>query len=142
MLARIFVIPLLALVATADAQQSEPTLLELARLHNGTIRTSDACGPIARLADIVSRANLIVYGTVVAVEPRLSSDGRRVLTDYSVQPFTRVYDDVSRGKSREQMVVFTAGGGTIVVEGLRISDQPEHNGRSVTMNVGDEVILM
>jgi hypothetical protein len=34
--------------------------------------------------------------------------------------------------------VFTAWGGTLVVEGLEIADTVEHNGRSVMLNVGDE----
>jgi hypothetical protein len=42
----------------------------------------------------------------------------------------------------EQTPVFTSVGGNIVVEGLQIADVQKENSRSVTLNVGDEVVVM
>ena len=73
---------------------------------------TDADGPFVRLDDIVSKADVIVYGTVVGVEARLSGDQRHVVTDYQV------------------------------VEGLTISEGVAYNSRRVTLKVGDQVVVM
>jgi len=144
MLAAIFVILLLAVGATAHAQQHppQPTLLELAREHGGIDRIGTACGPAARLEDIVSHVQLIIYGTVVAVDARLSDDGQHILTDHQVQPIMIVYDGRQSAGRVEQTPVFTSVGGSMIVEGLQIADVQKENSRSVMLRVGDEVVVM
>jgi hypothetical protein len=94
------------------------------------------------LEDIVTKAHLIIYGTVVAVEARLSSEGRHILRDHHVQPINIVYDDLTPATGvSQQTPVFTAWGGNLVIEGLQISDIVEHNSRRVAFVVGDEAIL-
>jgi len=144
MLAAIFVIPLLAVAATAHAQQHppQPTLLELAREQGGIDRIGTACGPAARLEDLVSHAQLIIYGTVVAADARFSNDGQHILTEHQVQPIIVPYDGRQSAGKLEQTPVFTSVGGSMIVEGLQITDVQKENSRSVALSVGDEVVVM
>jgi hypothetical protein len=143
MRALIFVLSVLLPATIGDQRRTpEPTLLELAREQGGIHRMTMGCGPAVRLEDIVSKAQLIVYGTVVAVESRLSGDGRHVLTDHRVQPFIVLYDGLTRERVDQEARVFTAQGGSLVIEGFSVSESVEHNSRKVALNVGDEVVVM
>jgi hypothetical protein len=144
MRAAIFVIQLLAFSAAALAQQhpAEPTLLELAREHGGIDRIGTACGPAARLEDIVGHTQLIIYGTVVAADARFSDDRQHILTEHQVQPIMILYDGRQSAGKLEQTPVFTSVGGSMIVEGLQITDVQKENSRSVALSVGDEVVVM
>jgi len=143
MLALISVVSLILAGTEGDQQRRpEPTLLELAREHGGIDSATMGCGPSVPLDDIVRKADVIVYGTVIGVEARLSGDQRQVLTDYHIHTFTMLRMNSSMKQEPQQTPVFTARGGSVVVDGLNISQSVQHNSRRVALNVGDEVIVM
>jgi hypothetical protein len=80
----------------------------------------------------------------VEVVGRLSEDGQQVWTDYTVQPITVVLDrtqEVVLTRSSDAPV-FTSRGGTIIVEGLTISETIKENGSYVRLSVGDEIVAL
>jgi hypothetical protein len=138
-----FVVALLFANAAQTASQ-EPTLLDLARQHGGVVVWSHADGfsdgpPSA--AKLLQQADVIVHGTVVEAEGRLSQDQRRVLTDYRVQPLRVLRDRQKVVLDSSHPVLFTAFGGTVIVEGLKITYSVEHDTASIQFDVGDEVIF-
>jgi hypothetical protein len=118
-------------VALAAEQPSpspkRPTLLDRAREHGGINAGGEGCGWVhgpPTLESLLKDADIVVHGTVVEVVGRLSEDGQQVWTDYTVQPITVVLDrtqELVLTRSSDAPV-FTSRGGTIIVEGLTISE--------------------
>jgi hypothetical protein len=152
MSARIFVILLVIVggtVVKADEQYRatrKPTLVERARQHGGIESSSIACGfrdGPPTLERLVRTAEVIVHGTVVEATGRLTDDQQDVRTDYTVQPTTVVHDQTSdqRVLGSSQPPYFTTRGGTVMVEGLKISITAVVHSSQVRLAPGDEVIL-
>jgi hypothetical protein len=141
------VVSLVAVDADAQSHSAKrPTLVDLAREHGSVERHSMGCGWLdgpPTLERLVTNADVIVHGTVVAVSGKLSADQHEVLTDYTVQPITIVLDRTGdrRVIGSSQPPVFTARGGTVLIDGLRIHEQATHNGSGVSLELGDEVVL-
>jgi uncharacterized Zn-binding protein involved in type VI secretion len=123
-----------------QAAPNPPTLIELARKYGGVEGFSIACGAQPSFEQVVSDAAVIVHGTVVAAEGRLSADEREVWTDYWVQPI-----EILRERTPSPLslpILFIARGGSVVIEGLTISQSyVEHNAK-LALQVGDEVVLL
>jgi len=147
-----FVILAMILGATlqAEAQSSSgrgPTLVESARQHGGISRNEMGCGWVngpPTLETLLKKADVVVHGTVVSVVGKLSQDQHEVWTDYTVQPITVVHDGTpdSHVVGSSNPPVFTTRGGTVYVEGLKISHNVDFNGNRVRLDVGDEVVLL
>jgi hypothetical protein len=136
-------------VVEAGQQSREarrPTLVEQAREHGGIERVGMACGwqdGPPTLERLVATADVVVHGTIVEVIGILSADQQDVWTHYTVNPMTVVRDRTPRrrviGSSR--LPIFRSRGGTVFVEGLKITVAETMNGSRVRLDVGDEVIL-
>jgi len=119
----------------------QPTLIDLAREHGGIEGGSIACGgPRLSFEKVVADAAVIVHGTVISAEGRLSADEREVWTDYQVQPIQIIRESTSAPLSLP--ILFTARGGSVVVEGLTITQSYQLNNAKLTLQVGDEAVLL
>ena len=118
----------------------QPTLIDLAREHGGLEGFSIACGPRLSFEKVIADAAVIVHGTVVAAEGRLSADEREVWTDYQVQPIQIIREGTSSPLSLP--ILFTARGGSVVVEGLTITHFYHQNNSKLALQVGDEAVLL
>jgi hypothetical protein len=123
-----------------QAAPNPPTLIDLAREHGGVEGFSIACGPRPSFEKVVADAAVIVHGTVVAAEGRLSADEREVWTDYHVQPIQIIREGTPAPLSLP--ITFTARGGTVMVEGLTITQSYEELNAKLALQVGDEVVLL
>jgi len=86
----------------------------------------------ARIADI------ILYGTVVTADGRLSDDLSEVWTDYRVEPFEVLR---SRPSAESPVLPFAVRGGVVLVEGHQITYHYEQSGQRLSMTVGQEVVV-
>jgi hypothetical protein len=102
-----------------------PTLVELAR------RTSPNPVLIERMRElvpvpielIISRADLIVHGTVTPLRTYLSDDQREVFTEYQVTPARTLFQrsvPQARAPGAAAPVVLTIWGGRTVLEGVEV----------------------
>jgi hypothetical protein len=144
----IVVLTLSSALALDDQQPppKAPTLIELAREHGGIEIASLACGYVGQpptFEGVVRDAEIVIYGTVVGADAHLSADGREVWTDYRVQPIQVVHERTPSLLSTSlEPPTFTARGGTLIFEGLTITEQFRQNGLEVALNVGDEVVVL
>jgi hypothetical protein len=127
-------------IGDEQAAPNAPTLIDLARKYGGVEGVTIACGAQPSFEDVVGDAAVIVHGTVVAAEGRLSADEREVWTDYQVQPIQIIRERTSSPLSLPTL--FTARGGTVVVEGLAITQLYQQNNAKLALQVGDEVVLL
>jgi hypothetical protein len=128
-----------------SSSPTRPTLVDRAREHGGINAAGEGCGWFGgppTLESLLKDADVVVHGIVVEVAGRLSEDGQHVWTDYAVQPINIVLD-----RTKDSVVtrssdapVFTSRGGTIIVEGLTISETIKENGSYVRLSVGDEIV--
>jgi hypothetical protein len=137
------VIGLVAVLAIDQQPTSRrPTLIEWARQHPGMEWVRFACGYVGEpptFESVVGGANVIVHGTVVAADGRLTADAQEVWTDYHVQPIELIREGTP--PLRSSPIVFTGLGGTVIVEGLTITVVVQQNGREIRLKPGDEVVL-
>jgi hypothetical protein len=127
-------------IGDEQAAPNPPTLIELARKYGGVEGFTIACGVRPSFQQVVSDAAVIVHGTVVAAEGRLSADEREVWTDYQVQPI-----EILRERTPSPLslpILFIARGGSVVVEGLKITHSYEENNAKLALQVGDEAVLL
>jgi hypothetical protein len=122
-----------------QAAPQRPTLIDLASEHGGIEMISLACGPRPSFETVVSDGTVIVHGTVVTAEGHLSADQQEVWTDYQVQPIQIIREPTS--SSLSPPILFTTRGGSVVIEGLTITYSHRQNNSTVTLQVGDEVVL-
>jgi hypothetical protein len=125
----------------------QPTLIDLAREHGGIESTGMGYGWLhgpPTLESVLKDADVVVHGTVISAVSRLSSDEHDIWTDYTVQPLNVVYGGTagSTVARSSEPPVFSAHGGVVFVEGLRIAQTISSNGSEVKLNVGDEVLLV
>jgi len=123
-----------------------PTLVERAREHGGLNIGGDACGWVngpPTLESLLADMDVVVHGTVVAVVGRLSEDQQEVWTDYTVQPIEVVADRTNESKVAQssEPPILTSFGGTVVIEGLTISQTRRINGSYVRLTEGEQVVV-
>jgi hypothetical protein len=144
----IVVLTLSSALALHDQQPppKAPTLIELAREYGGIEIASLACGYVGQpptFERVVRDAEVVVHGTVVAADVRLSADAHEVWTDYRVQPIQVVHERTpSLVSTSSEPPKFTARGGTLIFEGLTITERFRQDGLEVALNVGDEVVVL
>jgi len=123
-----------------QAAPNPPTLIDLARAYGGVEGFSIACGPRPSFEKVIGDAAVIVHGAVVAAQGRLSADEREVWTDYQFQPIQIIREGTSAPLSLP--ILFTARGGSVVVEGLTITHSYQEHNAQLALQVGDEAVLL
>jgi hypothetical protein len=126
----------------ASAQTRGPNLLEQARTHGNVTVTAHSCGFVGgppTLNGLTQTADIILHGTVVAADGRLSDDLYEVWTDYHIEPF-----DVLRSHPLAESGVptFAVRGGVVFVEGREIAYNYRQSGQRLSMTVGEEVVVL
>ena len=138
----IFVIAL-ALAVTLDwttggAQQRGPNLVESARRQGDVGIAGMTCGALPTLNGLIQTADVILYGTVVRAEGRLSDDRYEVWTDYRVEPFEVLR---SHPLAESRVLPLSVRGGVVLFEGRQISYYYEQCGQRLSMTVGEQVVV-
>jgi hypothetical protein len=125
----------------ASAQTRGPNLVERARTHGNVTVSALACGFVGgppTLNGLIQSADIILHGTVVAADGRLSKDLYEVWTDYHIEPF-----DVLRSHPLAESggLRFAVRGGVAFVEGREIVYNYGQSGQRLSMSVGQEVVV-
>jgi len=121
-------------------------LPEIARQHGGSANSMiDIDAPISQPADLMSQADLVVYGRVTDVTVRLNAAQTEVMTEYTIAPIQtfkqRIVDAVSVPGTASKIVVQRSGGILITPDGLRLSTTVNIFPESESFQVGEQVLL-
>ncbi len=123
---------------TAGAQQPGPNLVERARAQGDIGIAGMTCGSPPTLNGLIQNADVILIGTVIRAEGRLSDDLYEVWTDYRVEPSEILR---SRPSAESTMLPFALRGGVVLVEGRQISESYEQCGQRLSMTVDQQVVV-
>ena len=121
-------------------------LAEIARQRGGSANSMiDKDAPISQPADLMTQADLVVYGRVTDVTARLNAAQTEVMTEYTIAPIQafkqRVIDTVSVPGTASKIVVLRSGGVLITPDGLRLSTTVNIFPEAESFQVGEEVVL-
>jgi len=105
----------------------------------------DIDAPISQPADLMSQADLVVYGRLTDVTVRLNAAQTEVMTEYTIAPIQtfkqRIVDAVSVPGTASKIVVQRSGGILITPDGLRLSTTVNIFPESESFQVGEQVLL-
>jgi hypothetical protein len=140
---RIVVLTLTVLFATtAHGAAQQPTLRQLAFEHKGNlVMMRIGCGwsdePIKL---IVQRAGVMLVGTVLSKRSYPTADDTDIFTDFEISPEQILFQRVN-GLAAGVPMTFKTNGGTVTFDGYAFMYDVQLDGRRVTMDVGDQVVL-
>ena len=136
----------LAFVTTAavSAQQSEPTLRDLARRWAPAplVQTRQRELVPYPLEEIIPKADLVIHGRVKAAQSYLSGDERAVYTDYVITPIRVLYEPPRRASGQAggpRTVTLKRWGGQITLDGVSVTLEDRDLAQ---FQVGDELFLV
>lgn len=112
-------------VASTVAWPASETLVELARRTRPNPVLIERMRELvpAQFEPMVSKADLIVYGTVKRLNTYLSEDQRQLFTDYVVTPVRVMFQKTApraNTPGTAQPIVFTVWGGRTSIEGVEV----------------------
>jgi len=127
-------------IANGAAQQ--PTLRQLAIEHKGNIEMMRiGCGWADEpIKVIVQRADVMLVGTVISKRSYPTADDTDIFTDFEISPEQILFERVI-GLAAGVPMTFKTQGGTVTFEGYAFAYYVDLDGRRVTMDVGDQVVL-
>lgn len=137
----------LALVATVTTLSAQgPTLRQLAIEHEGKVgRSAQGCGWAGEpFPNMVKRTGVAVLGTVLSKRSYATPDDRDIYTDFEMAPEQILMQRaviISARSGPPAPMVFKTLGGTVSFDGYAFTFDVASNGRRVTLNVGDRVVL-
>ncbi len=132
----------LCLAITPCASQS---LRDLARQQGGSVTNGiDLDFGVEMIPALLSQADLVVHGRIIASRTRLLADESHVVTEYEVAPIRVVKQakpmSVARPGETSRVLVWCVGG-TLIENGYRLSTSVNAYPESETYKVGEEVVL-
>ena len=108
-------------------------------------RMGIGCGWAAEpFIGILERADILVVGTVGTKQSYLSGDEADILTDFTINPEQVMLQRVALSSAKPgpaPPLVFKTVGGDVTIAGYRLSHSVSSNGRRVTVEPGDRVVL-
>jgi hypothetical protein len=121
-----------------------PTLREIAR-QGGGVSTGLGCGWVeAPFKAIAGKADLVIEGTVVRHRTYPTPDERDIFTDFEFSATQVIFQRrplVSDRPAPPAPFIFKTEGGTVIFDGVPVTVNVEANGRRVTLQDGDHVII-
>jgi hypothetical protein len=99
---------------------------------------------VAGVPELLSRSDLVLYGRIIEVKPRLSSDESYVTTDYVIAPLSVVKNIKPMSTARpgeSTRIVVNRPGGVLIDDGYRLSTTVVGDSESEALKVGEEAIV-
>jgi hypothetical protein len=133
-----------SLVAPSNPRQQDDSVVALARAHGKAMVVVNLGCPIFGAADLTRFADIVVYGSIAAVQSRLSFDERTVVTEYEVLPSRILKGPVVSnlpGLLMLDSLRAVVPGGIVFHEGLEIAVDVDVFPAAERLHTGEEVVL-
>jgi hypothetical protein len=129
----------------SSAQESVDSLKDLARRHEGTAGSKiDAEPPATPLRELTAAAELIVRARLTGMVTRLSDDESTVFRDFTIAVTAIIKQPselLSKVPGPMRTLTLRQLGGTIVVDGLKLTTRTNWEDPESPMEVGQEYVL-
>ncbi len=129
-------------LVSALAAQS---LLDRAKREGGSATTTMGFEfDVAGVPELLSQSELVLYGRIIEVKPRLSPDESYVMTDYVIAPLRVVKNTKPMSTARpgeSTRIVVNRPGGILIDDGYRLSTKVIGDSESEALKVGEEAIV-
>jgi hypothetical protein len=144
------ILPMLLTMAISalpsTAQEPQDSLKDLARRNGGTIASKvDVGSPATPLRELTQMADVIIRGRLTSMVTRLSDDESTVFRDFTVtvSSILKESPELIRAKTPGPLPTFTLRqiGGTIIVDGLKLTTITNYEDREAPMDAGQEYVL-